>query len=280
MLRKTLWLAFVRHVLSAAELPGIKRKERAEDSDLAGEESSIALRLSLTDISGDDESAEGYRSARRQRTEIPDSTITQTGLQSTDLLHSVASDNPAPAKSAALSESEPSTPLDVSHLVEPPTSFDQTVAPQTEPSQVSQQPDIRCPICLSYDEPIVYTINCNHPFHIECLEQWLRRRPLCPSCKTPQPRPPETEEARVEREAEEAEERQEADAQAAAEAAQVFAAEEESEVDEQEAWDLQQVLLMTMNGDAGSESSEGEEDVSTEEYDGGLGVDDDDDDDQ
>jgi len=63
---------------------------------------------------------------------------------------------------------------------------------------------IRCPICLGNESPIVHT-NCNHPFHPDCLRNWLLVRAVCPTCKSPQERPIETDAERIAREADERE---------------------------------------------------------------------------
>lgn len=38
-----------------------------------------------------------------------------------------------------------------------------------------------CPICL-LDKPDIKT-KCNHWFHNECLEKWLKIKPTCPVCR-------------------------------------------------------------------------------------------------
>lgn len=45
----------------------------------------------------------------------------------------------------------------------------------------------KCSICLEDfdfgDNAIVLTHNCNHPFHENCIKQWLRIRTTCPNCQ-------------------------------------------------------------------------------------------------
>jgi hypothetical protein len=52
-------------------------------------------------------------------------------------------------------------------------------------SQDSKQVDT-CSICLSEYEhhQKVITLNCNHLFHQNCLEDWMIEKPNCPLCKT------------------------------------------------------------------------------------------------
>jgi len=44
-----------------------------------------------------------------------------------------------------------------------------------------------CSICLGDLEPeeLVKELRCFHCFHGECLDEWLRRNPVCPLCKAP-----------------------------------------------------------------------------------------------
>ena len=39
-----------------------------------------------------------------------------------------------------------------------------------------------CSICLE-ENPDHILINCGHHFHKECIEQWLRIKPICPLCR-------------------------------------------------------------------------------------------------
>lgn len=43
-----------------------------------------------------------------------------------------------------------------------------------------------CSICLSEYKPkqIVRCMpNCNHCFHVDCIDQWLKMNPTCPLCR-------------------------------------------------------------------------------------------------
>ncbi|KAH9599255.1 zinc finger protein [Trypanosoma melophagium] len=44
-----------------------------------------------------------------------------------------------------------------------------------------------CPICLerfTLDNPAI-VVGCGHGFHLQCLEDWRQRSPLCPVCSKP-----------------------------------------------------------------------------------------------
>ena len=51
---------------------------------------------------------------------------------------------------------------------------------------VVKDPKKMCPICHSNLDPgeTIATTNCNHDFHIPCLEQWLEFKKNCPMCRT------------------------------------------------------------------------------------------------
>ena len=43
-----------------------------------------------------------------------------------------------------------------------------------------------CSICLeTFDgkQDIVKTFECNHHFHLNCLNQWVKKSPTCPNCR-------------------------------------------------------------------------------------------------
>jgi len=42
-----------------------------------------------------------------------------------------------------------------------------------------------CSICqeILREKDPVKTLPCNHSFHLNCAEQWLRRKPVCPNCR-------------------------------------------------------------------------------------------------
>lgn len=44
---------------------------------------------------------------------------------------------------------------------------------------------IRCMICFEYlkKKDIIGIIDCNHLFHIKCLQKWGKYNPICPLCK-------------------------------------------------------------------------------------------------
>jgi len=45
--------------------------------------------------------------------------------------------------------------------------------------------DDRCPICLGSfeDGDVTKVLACSHTFHAECIDCWLMRKSLCPTCK-------------------------------------------------------------------------------------------------
>ena len=47
--------------------------------------------------------------------------------------------------------------------------------------RIEDQTD-RCPICQDYPSDPVCTA-CNHVFCLECLQQWIQKKPVCPMCK-------------------------------------------------------------------------------------------------
>jgi len=41
-----------------------------------------------------------------------------------------------------------------------------------------------CSICLeSYHDDMIYNLSCNHNFHKECLDDWLKQKKNCPLCR-------------------------------------------------------------------------------------------------
>lgn len=50
----------------------------------------------------------------------------------------------------------------------------------------SDEPE--CIICLSplKDKPTIYLENCLHEFHIDCICEWICKKPNCPSCRSDQ----------------------------------------------------------------------------------------------
>lgn len=38
-------------------------------------------------------------------------------------------------------------------------------------------------MCELEPDEYIYNLSCKHPFHISCLEQWYRRKDICPLCK-------------------------------------------------------------------------------------------------
>lgn len=43
---------------------------------------------------------------------------------------------------------------------------------------------MECPICYNdIDFLDRVQLNCNHHFHIKCIEQWCQQRTTCPSCR-------------------------------------------------------------------------------------------------
>jgi hypothetical protein len=44
---------------------------------------------------------------------------------------------------------------------------------------------LNCAICLEEIESDVQFLPCIHPFHGECINEWIREQPVCPICKVP-----------------------------------------------------------------------------------------------
>lgn len=44
-----------------------------------------------------------------------------------------------------------------------------------------------CPICQDYDKThydyVIRRLNCNHEFHIYCIDKWLSNETTCPICR-------------------------------------------------------------------------------------------------
>lgn len=65
------------------------------------------------------------------------------------------------------------------------------VAPAAAPAAVpaaaaarAEPPDDSCAICLEPRTPAMTAAPCGHVFHPECLEEWARRSPTCPLCRS------------------------------------------------------------------------------------------------
>ncbi|KAL3648064.1 hypothetical protein CASFOL_009032 [Castilleja foliolosa] len=51
----------------------------------------------------------------------------------------------------------------------------------------SEEPQLECAVCLSeFEEGETGRVmpNCNHSFHVECIDMWLRSHCDCPLCRT------------------------------------------------------------------------------------------------
>ncbi|KAI9125358.1 hypothetical protein K1719_003974 [Acacia pycnantha] len=43
-----------------------------------------------------------------------------------------------------------------------------------------------CAVCLNEienEQPAQLVPDCNHEFHVECVDAWLSKHPLCPVCR-------------------------------------------------------------------------------------------------
>ncbi|KAM3253761.1 hypothetical protein ACQJBY_047703 [Aegilops geniculata] len=71
-----------------------------------------------------------------------------------------------------------------------PTRVDDDVQPAAAPStDDSDQPrdDTTCSVCLAEyadGDELRRLPGCRHAFHRRCVDEWLRRRPSCPLCRT------------------------------------------------------------------------------------------------
>lgn len=48
---------------------------------------------------------------------------------------------------------------------------------------VDQLKETNCSICLDEGMEEICILPCKHVFHKECIEDWLKRRPTCPTCR-------------------------------------------------------------------------------------------------
>lgn len=47
--------------------------------------------------------------------------------------------------------------------------------------------DFVCPICYSSNGGAIITTECNHMYHLDCLDQWMEIRNDCPTCRNVMP---------------------------------------------------------------------------------------------
>jgi hypothetical protein len=40
-----------------------------------------------------------------------------------------------------------------------------------------------CPICHETDTVVRHTLDCNHTFHLHCIDRWLLKNRTCPLCR-------------------------------------------------------------------------------------------------
>ncbi|XP_027071788.1 RING-H2 finger protein ATL8-like [Coffea eugenioides] len=58
------------------------------------------------------------------------------------------------------------------------------------PNIADQSPELRCVICLrdiSSGEKYRVLPECNHGFHVDCIDVWLQKNSTCPLCRCPAP---------------------------------------------------------------------------------------------
>ena len=52
---------------------------------------------------------------------------------------------------------------------------------------IRNREEVQCSICMEMiDRTEKKTLNCNHDFHTECVNRWLRSNDTCPLCRAPQ----------------------------------------------------------------------------------------------
>ncbi len=65
-----------------------------------------------------------------------------------------------------------------------PASAPDSPAPARPVDNVEQPEDAECPICRDRG-PGWHRTACDHIFHTECIESWIRRNRTCPICRGP-----------------------------------------------------------------------------------------------
>lgn len=82
-------------------------------------------------------------------------------------------------------------PPDVNHIIRPPpiiindTSNDNNNLNricQHSPNTFSNE-SFECSICLSDTPKEIIILNCNHSFHEECINEWKKKKSICPLCQ-------------------------------------------------------------------------------------------------
>ena len=51
-------------------------------------------------------------------------------------------------------------------------------------SEVYVKENSECCICYQDDKNIVRKLKCGHEFHLDCIDQWLCNKKICPMCRT------------------------------------------------------------------------------------------------
>ena len=55
-----------------------------------------------------------------------------------------------------------------------------TYSPMHSPNKL-----VECVICLSNSPRNMKMLRCKHSFHIKCIQEWMKKEPLCPLCRDP-----------------------------------------------------------------------------------------------
>ena len=54
-------------------------------------------------------------------------------------------------------------------------------------TRINTHEEVQCSICMEMiDRTDKKTLNCNHDFHADCVNRWLRSNDTCPLCRAPQ----------------------------------------------------------------------------------------------
>lgn len=59
------------------------------------------------------------------------------------------------------------------------------IIPIVFPNPENKIKEKNCPICLKVFENNKVFLPCGHPFHADCILDWIDKKPNCPICRFP-----------------------------------------------------------------------------------------------